>query len=152
MINKCFFVGRLVRDLELRCTPSGLKVTYFNLAVDTYKEHTDFPTLVAWRDNAERMTSWLKKGDMICVECHASTRSYDKDGRKVYVTEFIVDRFVTVPKPKTQPEAPVNEPVQAEPEYHQTTLGGPAFHDEHESRMDNPLTIDDIDSDDLPFY
>ena len=149
MINKCFFVGRLVRDLELRCTPSGLKVTYFNLAVDTCKEHTDFPTLVAWRDNAERMTSWLKKGDMITVECHASTRSYDKDGRKVYVTEFIVDRFVTVPKDKAQPEASANEPAQ--PEYHQTTLGGAAFPNrDRYGNIEEPTL--DISADEHPFY
>ena len=54
----------------------------------------DFIQCQAWNKTAEIMHSYLSKGSQIAVEGRIQTRNYeDNTGRKVYVTEVIVDRF-----------------------------------------------------------
>lgn len=92
-MNQVGLVGRLVRDPELRYTASGTATCSFTLAVnDPYAKgdkKADFIAIVAWKQAAEACANYLKKGKLCSVEGRISTRNYDKDGRKVYVTEII---------------------------------------------------------------
>lgn len=99
-MNEVILVGRLTRDPELRYTGDQTPVVSFNLAVDrTFKNkdgerEADFPNCIAWRKTAELIAENLTKGRRIGVVGRLQTRSYDdKDGKKVYVTEVVVDRF-----------------------------------------------------------
>lgn len=100
MINKVVLVGRLVRDIELRKTPSGLSVARFTLACDRVgsknaegTNNADFITCVAWRQSADYLSSYASKGRIVGVEGHITTGSYDgADGKKVYTTEVTCDR------------------------------------------------------------
>ena len=84
MLNSVIFMGRLVADPELRTTPNGVSVTSFRIAVDRpfQRERTaDFFDVVAWRREAEFITKYFHKGNMICVQGYMTTRSYtDKNG------------------------------------------------------------------------
>lgn len=97
-MNKVILIGRLCADVELRRTNSGKAVASYRLAVDRrFKQEgqpdADFLTCVAFGSNGEFAGKHLTKGKKIAVEGSIQTRSYeDKDGKKVYVTEIIVDR------------------------------------------------------------
>lgn len=92
-MNQVGLVGRLVRDPELRYTASGTATCSFTLAVnDPYAKgdkKADFIAIVTWKQAAEACANYLRKGKLRSVEGRISTRNYDKDGRKVYVTEII---------------------------------------------------------------
>ena len=96
-MNKVIMIGRLCADVETRNTNSGKTVASYRLAVDRrFKQEgqpeADFFNCVAWGSNAEFASKYLSKGTKIAIEGRLQSRSYDdKDGKKVYVTEVIVD-------------------------------------------------------------
>ena len=98
MLNKAIIMGRLVRDPELRTTPSGVPVCSFTVAVDRSfvkqgeERQADFITCVAWRSTAEFVSKWFTKGRMINVVGSIQTRSWDDaDGKKRYATDLVAD-------------------------------------------------------------
>lgn len=104
-MNSVHIFGRLVRDPEVRLLSSNITVATFTLAVNRqYKkdgqEKADFINCVAWRKTAEIVGQYLAGGKTVLIEGNIQTRNYeDKDGKKVYVTEVIVDRLhLTEPK------------------------------------------------------
>ena len=100
MINNVVLVGRMTRDAELRYTPSNVAVATFTLAVNrTFKSQNgereaDFINVVMWRQQAENLANWAKKGSLIGVTGRIQTRSYDnQQGQRVYVTEVVAENF-----------------------------------------------------------
>ena len=97
-MNVCTFLGRLTRDVELRYA-GETPVANFGIAVNRrFKKdgqpEADFPRLVAFGKNAENIAKFFKKGSEIVVTGHLQTGSYeDKDGKKVYTTDIIVDQW-----------------------------------------------------------
>lgn len=97
-MNKAILIGRLTRDVELRTTASGVSVASFSIAVNRRFKNADggydadFINCVAWRQQAEFISKYFKKGQQIGLVGSIQTRTYDdKDGKKVYVTEVAVD-------------------------------------------------------------
>lgn len=92
-MNKVILIGRLSKDVELRFTQSNKAVTSFSIAVDKRKkeEGADFFNCVAWGTIAENMNRYLAKGSKVAVYGRLSTRSYEKNGSKQYVTEVVAD-------------------------------------------------------------
>ncbi|TCD45701.1 single-stranded DNA-binding protein [Streptococcus sp. X16XC17] len=100
MINNVVLVGRMTKDAELRYTPSNQAVATFTLAVNrTFKNQNgereaDFINVVIWRQQAENLANWAKKGALIGVTGRIQTRNYEnQQGQRVYVTEVIADSF-----------------------------------------------------------
>lgn len=96
MINTCTVVGRLTKDIDLRSTRDGKSVAQFTLAVDRDKKDSgaDFINCIAWGKSAEILERYVRKGDMLGIIGKIQTRNYeDRTGKKVYVTEVMVDRF-----------------------------------------------------------
>lgn len=94
-MNHFVGIGRLTRDPEVKYTQSGNAVARFTLAIDRRRSadgnhQADFISCVAWEKTAEVIAQYVSKGQKIAVDGRIQTRSYDKDGRKVYVTEVIV--------------------------------------------------------------
>ena len=90
-LNKVIMNGRLCADPELKTTQSGLKVTSLNLAVQKGKDETDFFKITAWRNTAEFICKYFKKGDGICVDGHLATNTYEKNGEKRTSYEIVCD-------------------------------------------------------------
>lgn len=97
-MNDCKFSGRPTRDPEIRYTEGTQPMTIarYTLAVDRrFKkegaQQADFLNIVAFGKTAEFVEKYIKKGMKIIVECHAQSGSYEKDGKKVYYTEFVAD-------------------------------------------------------------
>jgi len=109
MLNRVILIGRLVRDPELRYTPSGVAVATFTLAVDRPfknsegKKETDFIRCRTWRKLAEVVAQNVQKGRLVAVDGRLEVSSFDaKDGSKRYSTDVVADnvRFLDWPKDK----------------------------------------------------
>lgn len=88
-------IGRLTRDPNVKYTQSGKAYASFTLAIDRRKsadgdQQAEFIQCVAWEKIAEVISQYTGKGRKIAVEGRIQTRSYEKDGRKNYVTEVVV--------------------------------------------------------------
>jgi len=106
-INKALIYGNLTRDPEMKALPSGVSVTSFGVATNrTWKdkngvkqESVNFHNVVAFGKQAELVHQYLKKGSPIFVEGRIQTRSWDdKEGKKQYRTEIVVENFQFGPK------------------------------------------------------
>ena len=140
-MNSICLVGRLTKDVELRYTPSNVAVATFTLAVNrTFKNENgdreaDFINCVMWRQQAENLANWAKKGTLIGITGRIQTRSYDnQQGQRVYVTEVVAETFQLLESKGQQ-----GNQTQQRQAQQQT----PDF-----SRQGAPM---DISSDDLPF-
>jgi single-strand DNA-binding protein len=98
LINRVVLIGRLVKDPELRYTPSGVATCSFTIAVNRQfsnsqgEKEADFIQIVAWRQLAELCANYLKKGSQAGLEGRLQTRSYDnKEGKRVFVVEVVAD-------------------------------------------------------------
>ena len=96
MINSVVLMGRIVNDLELKTTQSGLSVVSFRIAVDRKyskgEKQTDFFDVVAWETQAEFICRYFRKGSLIALEGELRTRSFQtKDGANRTVTEVLVN-------------------------------------------------------------
>lgn len=98
-MNVCFHIGNLTRDPETKVMQkNGKERCTFTLAVnrdykvnDTYG--SDFIMFTAYREMAQRCQKYLFKGKKVAVTSHVRTSSYDKDGKRIYTTEFVVDKI-----------------------------------------------------------
>ena len=106
-MNKCILMGRLTKDAELRQTQGGVPVASFSMAVERrfQKGEVDFINCVAWRQTAEFVTKWFRKGSMIAVVGSVQTRKYtDNEGKERTVTEVVADEaYFTGSKNDTVP-------------------------------------------------
>ena len=105
MINNVVLVGRMTRDAELRYTPQNQAVATFSLAVNrNFKNQNgerdaDFINCVIWRQQAENLANWAKKGALVGITGRIQTRNYEnQQGQRVYVTEVIIDSFRSLEK------------------------------------------------------
>lgn len=97
-MNICILVGRLTKDPEISVSQNQIPCCKFTVAVDRrFKDQngqrqTDFINCVAWRQTAQFVGNYFRKGSRIGITGSIQTRSYDDQyGQKKYVTEIIVD-------------------------------------------------------------
>ena len=94
-LNKVILGGRLTSDVELKQTQSGIPVCSFSIAVNRHavgKNEADFFTVTAWRQTAEFVCRYFKKGSSICVIGSLQNRSWEKNGEKRTVTEIVAEQ------------------------------------------------------------
>lgn len=97
-MNKCIFVGRTTRDIELRYTQANnTALAKFSIATDSgYGENkkTNFFNMTAWGKTAETLEKYAPKGTKLVLECQAVQNQYtDKNGSKVNTVDFTVLSF-----------------------------------------------------------
>ena len=90
-MNVSAITGRLTKDPELRSTGSGKSVVSFTLAVvdPDNKDSTDFIDCVAWESRAEFLGRYFVKGQKVEVSGKIKTRTRERDGYNIKVTELI---------------------------------------------------------------
>ena len=101
MLNHIVIMGRLTRDPEVRYTQSQLPVVSFTVAVDRDysgrdggERQTDFIDCVAWRQTAEFVGKYFKKGSMAVVSGRLQIRDWtDREGGKRRSAEIVVDNI-----------------------------------------------------------
>lgn len=111
-VNVAMLIGRMVADPELKQTPSGVSVTSFSIAVNRRyakgeEQQADFINVVAWRNTADFIAKYFKKGNAIFIKGAIQTRSWtDNNGNKRYATEVVADEAQFVDSKKAEAEAP----------------------------------------------
>lgn len=148
MINNVVLVGRMTKDAELKYTGNNIAVASFSLAVNrNFKDangerETDFINCVIWRQQAENLANWAKKGALIGITGRIQTRSYEnQQGQRVYVTEVVAENFQMLESRAAR------EGGNANNSYSQQQVPNFARNNTEYSNK-QPL---DISSDDLPF-
>ena len=143
MINNVVLVGRMTKDAELRYTPNNQAVATFSLAVNRNfksqngEREADFINCVIWRQQAENLANWAKKGALIGITGRIQTRNYEnQQGQRVYVTEVVADNFQLLEFNKQ------NDQNQTQGHSQQSNFG------HNEPIQSSPM---DISDDDLPF-
>lgn len=105
MINNVVMIGRLTRDVELRYTTTNVAVATFTLAVNRNfknadgEREADFINCIMWRQQAENLANWTKKGMLVGITGRIQTRSYEnQQGQRVYVTDVVAESFQVLEK------------------------------------------------------
>lgn len=120
MINSVVLVGRLTADPEVRYSTGENSNATCRFSVALQRDYknaeggydADFPNCVAFRNSAEFIGKYFKKGSMIGIIGHIQTGSYtNKDGNKVYTTDVVVDRVKFVGS-KNNGDGESNAPAQ----------------------------------------
>ena len=119
MINRVVLVGRITGEPELRRTSSGAAVVSFTLAVDNRfqrdnERSADFISCIAWNQSAEFMEKYVHKGDVLGVDGRISTRNYESNGKKVYVTEVVCESLRLLQSKNSGSRSESYEPVREE--------------------------------------
>lgn len=113
--NKVILIGNITKDVELKQTPNGVSVCSFDIAVNRKlsKDEVDFISIVAWRQQAEFVSKYFKKGQAILVCGQIQTRSYtDKQGNKRTAVEVVADEVSFVGNKESATEAKSAAPAQ----------------------------------------
>lgn len=93
-MNTISITGRLTSDLELKMTPSSVSVCSFTVAVKRprSKDETDFLNCTAWRQSAEYLCNYGRKGNLVAVAGMLTSRKWeDQNGNKRTSFEIVVD-------------------------------------------------------------
>ena len=116
-MNKVILSGRLTKDPEVKQTPSNLAVCSFTIACDRRfknqngERQSDFINCVAWRQQATILGNYFHKGSRISIVGSIQSRSYEDNGRRVYIQEVVVDEIEFVDTRKdTEAPAKASEP------------------------------------------
>ena len=175
-------IGNVGRDPEVRYLEgnNGAKVATFTLATtERYRdrngetrENTEWHNIVAWRNTADVVERFVKKGTQLYIEGRIRTRSWDdQTGNKRYTTEIIADTLQLLGKKSDNPggqgsyqpqgQPGYQQPAQggyqqaqayqqpAQPVYQQQTYAQPAAQPQQPAASQN--LVDDMPEDDLPF-
>ncbi len=122
-MNKCIFIGRITKDIDLQFTQKENAYLMNSVAVQrNYKNQNgeyeaDFIDFIAYGQKAELISNYFKKGDRIGLVGRLETRTYQNQlGTTIYVKELKVDEIEFLqekkddsqptPRQTAQPEAP----------------------------------------------
>lgn len=128
-LNKVMLIGNVGNDPEVRYLESNpqnpaanAKVASFRLATTErfrdrsgeLRENTEWHNIVVWRNNADVVEKFVRKGSQLYVEGKLRTRQWtDQTGGKRYTTEVVVDNLQLLGKrPDGQEGAPAPQPSQ----------------------------------------
>ena len=150
-LNKVILAGRITADPELKQTPSGVSLVTFSLAVNrrfgsrdgqSQQPEADFFRITAWRNTAEFIAKYFRKGSAICICGSIQNRSWtDQNGQKRYVTDIIAEEANFVESRNTQDGQPAYGATEA---YSAPAYSSPA--------QGNAPKFEEIKTDDdLPF-
>ena len=130
--NKVILIGNMTADPELKQTASGISVCSFSIAVnrrfnkgaDQGQQTVDFINVVAWRQNAEFVSRYFKKGNPILICGQLQTRKWtDNQGQQRISTEVVTDEVSFVTSAAQNGQAPAAGASAYTPE----AYGTPSF-------------------------
>ena len=148
-LNKVILGGRLTGDPELKQTQSGVSVCTFGIAVNrrynskdsAQQTQADFFNITAWRQSAEFVSKYFRKGSSICVLGSIQTRSWqDQQGQRRYATEVVVDEanFVDSRNENAGGQNSYTPDAYSAPSYSSNPGSAPNF-EEHNTDDDLPF-------------
>jgi single-strand DNA-binding protein len=148
-LNKVMLIGNVVRDPEVRTTPSGQSVASFAIATNLVwkdkngqqQKKAEFHNIVAWRRLGEIVGQYVKKGSKIYLEGRLQNRSWDdQNGIKRYRTEIIADNMILLDKAGGNGGGQSYGPKSNETSFEDTVQSAPT-----------PAAEEEINIEDIPF-
>ncbi|OGY89790.1 MAG: hypothetical protein A3B30_01150 [Candidatus Komeilibacteria bacterium RIFCSPLOWO2_01_FULL_52_15] len=142
-LNKVMIIGNVVRDPDIRTTPSGQSVASFSVATNLVwknkegqrQQKAEFHNVVAWRRLGEIVGQFVKKGGKIYIEGRLSTRSWDdQNGIKRFRTEIIADNIILLDKAGA---SGARAPQSAEPQPQEEQAKAPTAPAEEEINIED---------------
>ena len=118
-LNKVILIGHMTANPELKQSTSGVSVCSFSIGVSRRytkgeQQQTDFINIVSWRQQAEFVCRYFKKGSTICVCGSLQTRSWtDNRNNKRYATEVVADEVSFVERKENAAEAQMSGSADA---------------------------------------
>lgn len=94
-MNKVLLVGRLVRDPDTNATQSNIKYSRFTIAVTRPfgEDQADFIPIVAWRNQAEFVERYMRKGSLVSIEGRFTSSTYqNNESQTITRYEVTADR------------------------------------------------------------
>ena len=171
-LNKAMLIGNVGRDPEVRYLDgnNGAKVATFTLATtERYRdrngetrENTEWHNIVAWRNTADVVERFVRKGTQVYIEGRIRTRSWDdQTGNKRYTTEIIADTLQLLGKKSDNPGGQGGYQPQGAPAQQSYQQPAPAYQQPQQPAYAQPApqqmpaaqqnAADDMPEDDLPF-
>lgn len=155
MINHVVLVGRITADPELQQTSQGISYVRFTIACDRqFKDQAgnktaDFINCIAWRQQAEFMSQYIHKGNVIGVEGRIQVSKYtDSNGANRNSFDIYVDTLTNIASNANRDSRPNFEP---EPPF----VGGGNTQKSYDAAPVEPKpqqsTEFEVAEDDLPF-
>lgn len=147
MVNRVVLVGRITRDPETQQTNTGIPYVRFSIACNRpFKNEqgeriADFINCIAWRQQAEFMARFVRKGNQIAVEGRIQTNNYtDANGNNRQAFDILVES-VTNLEPASK-----NDGYQPQPPF------GNGFQPVNQNTVHTPEANEfEVSEDDLPF-
>ena len=126
-VNKCIVLGRVGKDPEIKQFDGGSKASFSVATTErgyttkngiSVPEKTEWHNIVCWKGLAAIVEKYVKKGDLIYIEGKITTRSWESDGKKYYMTEVVADNIELLGNKSEKVEKdPFEEPPMGEPVY-----------------------------------
>lgn len=176
MVNKVILIGNVGQDPEVRYTGdvnNGAKVATIRLATTerfrgrdgNLQEHTEWHNVVVWRNTADVVEKYVRKGTQLYIEGRIRTRSWeDQTGAKRYTTDIVADTLQLLgrrqdsqaPQGGYQQSQPAQQTAyhQPQPAYQQQGFQQPGVQPQSYQQPAQPQpkpVIDEQPDDDLPF-
>ena len=161
-LNKAMLIGNVGRDPEVRYLEgnNGAKVATFTLATtERYRdrngetrENTEWHNIVAWRNTADVVEKFVRKGTQLYIEGRIRTRSWDdQSGNKRYTTEILADNLQLLGKKTDNPGGQGGYQQQAPQQAFQQPGVQPQSYAPVQQPAPQQAQTEDLPEDDLPF-
>ena len=125
-MNKVLLTGRITKDPEIRYTQNGLANLLFTIAVDRQvrdasgNRQADFVSCVAWGQQADFMSRYVKKGNMLAITGRIQVRNYQgQDNQTHYVTEVVVESVENLSPRDQATQGQMNQGYQGQQNFQQ---------------------------------
>lgn len=153
-MNSSNLVGRLTRDPEMAKTAAGIACARFTVAVKRphTADKTDFLPCVAWRQAAEYLCQYARKGYLVSVSGYLTAETSDNgETRKTYYNIVCDEVSILTSKGKTETQQTQQTAPWAPPPGNEQFPAGHSYKTiDIDTGFGNGDGLD-ISSDDLPF-
>lgn len=171
MLNRVVLMGRLTRDPELRYTPQNVPVCTITLAVERAfvrqgeQRETDFIDVVAWRQTAEFVSKYFRKGLLVAVEGRLQSRKWkDKFEQNRISFEVVADNVYFAERAgdsqRSSDYSAGQQPYgggqsyggqPSAPRYASAAPSAPQYNRPEQNELPPVSDFTEIDDDDVPF-
>lgn len=162
MVNKVILVGNVGLDPEVRTLESGVKYARVRLATtermynrqtNESSEHTEWHTIILWRNMADVVDRYVRKGSQLYIEGRLRTREWtDKDNNKRYTIEIMADEMKLLGRRSdNQGAAPSSTYAQPQQGGGYSQPAAQSYSQQAQPSQPASIPVPQDDPDDLPF-
>ena len=100
-MQQIIFVGRIVRNVEVKETSQGKSITRVSIAINERNQESTFVDVLIFGTAAENTAKYCSKGDLVCIVAFVRNNNWeDNSGKKHYDYNFIAKNITFLGKSK----------------------------------------------------